>query len=88
MITLLIGDNSFEIERALRQITADFDGVVERIDGSSLQLAQLPDLLMGVSLFATARTVVIRDLGSNKAIWSVFGDWLPRISDDIHLVLV
>ncbi len=88
MITLLIGENSFEIERALRQITADFDGVIERIDGSSLQLAQLPDLLMGVSLFATARTVIIRDLGSNKAIWPVLGDWLPRISDDIHLVLV
>ncbi|MEI7918503.1 MAG: DNA polymerase III subunit delta [Candidatus Saccharibacteria bacterium] len=88
MITLLLGENSFEIERALRQITADFNGVVERIDGSTLQLAQLPDLLMGVSLFATARTVIIRDLGSNKAIWPVLGDWLPRISDDIHLVLV
>ncbi len=88
MITLLLGENSFEIERALRQITADFNGIVERIDGSTLQLAQLPDLLMGVSLFATARTVIIRDLGSNKAIWPVLGDWLPRISDDIHLVLV
>ena len=88
MITLLIGENSFEIERALRQITADFNGIVERIDGSTLQLAQLPDLLMGVSLFAIARTVIIRDLGSNKAIWPVLGDWLPRISDDIHLVLV
>ena len=88
MITFLIGENSFEIERALRQITADFNGIVERIDGSTLQLAQLPDLLMGVSLFATARTVIIRDLGSNKAIWPVLGDWLPRISDDIHLVLV
>ncbi len=88
MIKLLIGENSFEIERALRQITADFNGIVERIDGSTLQLAQLPDLLMGVSLFATARTVIIRDLGPNKAIWPVLGDWLPRISDDIHLVLV
>jgi len=48
----------------------------------------LPDILMGVSLFATARVVIIRNLSENKAIWAVFGDWLSKISDDIHLVLV
>lgn len=88
MITVLIGENSFEIERALVQITNSFNGDVEKIDGSDLQISQLPDILMGVSLFATARTVVIRDLSSNKSIWSVLGDWIPRISDDIHLILV
>jgi DNA polymerase-3 subunit delta len=88
MITLLIGENSFEIERALAQISDDFDGTVEKVNGSELQLAQLPDILMGVSLFATARVVVIRNLSENKAIWPVFGDWLSRISDDIHLVLI
>lgn len=88
MITLLLGENSFEIERAIAEITANFDGNVEKIDGSDLQLSQLPDILMGVSLFSTARTVIIRNLSENKSIWSVFGDWLPRISDDIHLVLV
>lgn len=88
MITLLAGDNSFEIERALAEITDGFDGVAEKIDGSSIQLAQLPDLLMGVSLFSAARLVVIRDLGQNRAIWSSFGDWLDKISDDIQLVLV
>lgn len=88
MITLITGENSFEIERALTGIADSFDGDVEKIDGSDLQLSQLPDILMGVSLFATARTVVIRGLSANKSIWTVFGDWLPRISDDIHLVLV
>jgi DNA polymerase III delta subunit len=88
MITLLVGENSFEVERALDEIQGGFDGNVEKIDGSELSLAQLPDILMGVSLFATARTVVIRNLSQNKAIWAVFGDWLPRISDDIHLILI
>lgn len=88
MLTLLIGDNTFEIQRALDKIAANFDGVVERIDGTGLQLSQLPDILMGISLFSTARTVIIRGLSENKAIWSVISDWLPRISDDIHLVLV
>lgn len=88
MITLLFGENSFEVERAIAEITANFDGNVEKIDGSDLQLSQLPDILMGVSLFSTARTVIIRNLSENKSIWSVFGDWISRISDDIHLVLV
>ena len=88
MITLLIGDNSFEIERALKKITGDFDGVVEKIDGADLKLSQLPDILMGVSLFSDARTVVVRSLSDNKSIWPILGDWLPKISDDIHLVLI
>jgi len=88
MITLLIGENSFEIERVLDEITNDFNGNIEKIDGSQLQLAQLPDILMGISLFDTARTVVIRNLSDNKSIWTVFGDWLPKLSSDIHLVLI
>jgi DNA polymerase III delta subunit len=88
MITLLTGDNSFEIERALKKIVGSFDGNAERFDGSNLQLSQLPDLLMGSSLFATARLVIIKDLGSNKSIWPLFGDWLNKVSDDVHLVLV
>lgn len=88
MITLLIGDNLFEIERALAEIRRDFDVEVEKFTGSELQLAQLPDILMGVSLFATKRLIVIRGLSENKTIWPVFGDWLLRISDDINLVLI
>lgn len=88
MITLLIGENSFEIEQALDKIKHDFTGTVEKIDGSQLQLSQLPDVLMGVSLFAVSRVVVIRGLSQNKSVWSVFGDWANKISDDIHLVLV
>jgi len=88
MITLLIGENSFEIDRALSAIISDFNGVVEKIEGSELQISQLPDILMGVSLFADKRLVIIRNLSENKLVWPVFGDWLPKISDDIQLVLI
>ena len=88
MITLLIGENSFEVERAINAIISDFDGNVEKIEGAELRLAQLPDILMGTSLFATQRVVIIRALSENKSIWSAIGDWLPKISDDIHLVLI
>jgi DNA polymerase-3 subunit delta len=87
MITVLIGENSFEIQRAMDTIISDFDGTVEKIDGSELSISQLPDILMGVSLFADKRLVIIRNLSENKLVWPVFGDWLPKISDDIQLVL-
>lgn len=88
MITVLSGENSFEVQQALQAIIRAFDGTVERIDGSELDLKQLPDLIMGGTLFADKRLVAIKQLSENKAIWPVFTDWLPRISDDIHLVLV
>lgn len=88
MITVISGDNSFEIERAVQIIADGFGGVAERIDGSALELKQIPDLLMGATLFADKRLVIIKSLSDNKDVWANFGDWLPRISDDIEVVLV
>jgi DNA polymerase III delta subunit len=88
MITLLTGDNSFEISEALRALVSSFDGRAEKIDGTTLELRDLPDLLMGSTLFAEKRLVIIRDLSQNSAVWDKLPEWLPRLSDDIHLVLV
>jgi len=88
MITLILGENSFEIDRELARMVAGFDGRAEKIDGSELELRQIPDLLMGASLFAEKRLVIIKNLSDNKAVWANFSDWLPRVSDDIQLVLV
>jgi DNA polymerase III delta subunit len=88
MITWLVGENSFEIREAIKALEADFNGTVERFDGSELSLAQLPDLLMGVSLFSTKRLVVITDIAQNSNLWEKLPDWLPRINDDIHVVFV
>jgi DNA polymerase-3 subunit delta len=88
MITVLVGDNSFEVSRALDVLRADFDGEAELIDGSELELRQLPDLLMGGTLFASKRLVIIKRLADNKIIWPVFDEWIGRVSDDVQLVLV
>jgi len=88
MITLLTGDNSFELNEALKRLIAAFDGRAERIDGSSLEFKNLPDLLMGGTLFADKRLVIIKDLSQNSSVWEKLPEWLPRISDDIQLVLV
>lgn len=88
MITLFTGDNSYEIEQDLAQLTAKFDGTTERYDGVELELSNLPDLLMGVSLFSEQRVVVVRGLSANKTVWEALPSWLDRLSDDIHLVLI
>ncbi len=88
MITLLTGDNSFELTRALDVLTAGFAGTAEKHDGSDLALPQLPDLLLGGTLFASERLVIIRELSANKQLWDVLPDWLERTSDDVHVVLV
>lgn len=88
MITLLTGNNDFEIRHNLGRIIDDFAGTAEVVDGSELEISQLPDLLAGVTLFASERLVVIKDLSSNKTVWGKLPEWLPRVSDDIHVVLV
>lgn len=88
MLTLLTGDNSFEINEMIRRLTDSFDGRAEKVDGSTLEFKNLPDLLMGGTLFAEKRLVILRDLSQNKSVWERLHEWLPRISDDIHLVLV
>ena len=88
MITLLMGENSYEIYQRLRQLEAEFQDTVERIDGAGLELHNLSDLISGTSLFHQKRMIVIRDLSSNKTLWEKLPDWLDRTSDDIHLVIV
>lgn len=88
MITLLTGENSFEVERKLAELAARFDGAVERFDGAELDIKNLPDLIAGATLFADKRLVVIKSLSENKSIWPVFDEWLSRVADTVQLVLV
>lgn len=88
MITVLTGENTFELQRAVDALVKAFPGTVERFDGADLELRQLPELLMGVTLFATERLVIIKGLSENASLWVTFGDWIARSSDAVHLVLV
>lgn len=88
VISVIAGENSFENERTLQRLIFEFDGTAEKIDGETLELKQLPDILMGMSLFAEKRLVIIKNMSVNKTLWSDFEAWIPRVSDDIHLVLL
>lgn len=88
MITLLHGENTFESSRALATIVAVYDGTAESVDGSVIDSVQLPDLLMGVTLFASNRLVIIKNVSENKTVWTDLIDWIPRVSSDVHVVFV
>jgi DNA polymerase III delta subunit len=88
MVTLLSGNNSFEISRRLDEIRAKFAGSPEIFDGETLSVADLPDLLIGISLFASQRLVIIKNASLNKDLWSALGGWVEKVSSDTHLVLV
>jgi DNA polymerase III delta subunit len=88
MITWLVGENSFEVHEAVKSIEASFSGVAERIDATELTLSQLPDLLMGISLFSEDRLVILKDISRNAALWEKLPEWLPRVSDTIQLVFI
>lgn len=88
MITVLTGENNFELTRALDSIVVSFAGTAEKFEGSDLDVSHLPDLFMGATLFADKRLVIIKNLSDNKSIWEMLPAWLARIGDDFHLVLV
>lgn len=88
MITVFVGDNTFEIERERRRVEAGFSGDVEKVDGATLELNRLPDLLAGGTLFSSERLVIVRNLSENPAAWTALGDWLERAAADIDLVLI
>jgi DNA polymerase-3 subunit delta len=88
MITVLTGENSYEIDVALRAIISSFKGRPERLDGASLELRQLPDLLMGGTLFSEERLIIIRGITENAALKSQLHEWLDRVDDSIHLILI
>lgn len=88
MIAWFIGENTFTIQQAVQSAITSFDGRPERIDGTTLELKNIPDLLMGGTLFAEKRLVIIKDLSQNSAVWEKFPEWIDRISDDIDLILI
>ena len=82
MIHLLLGDNSFLRDEAIRSLTGG--GAVERIDGSELAASSLPDIFAGQSLFSPERVIVIDGASQGEA-WDSLPVYLERGSDSTLL---
>ena len=89
MIILLTGGNSFAIREYINQLTSKYDeNAIDKRDGVDLSADNLPELLEGTSLFASQRLVILKEASANKQVWDALNDYLPRVSEDIELVLV
>lgn len=93
MVLLLSGDNTFairdivdqQIKNTRAKLGAD---AVSIVDANELNITDLPQLLLGASLFATERLVVIRDAAANKHVWEKFEELLPNVDEQTTVILV
>lgn len=89
MITLVYGPNTYAARQAVDAIVAKYDSsAIERRDGADITPDNLPNLFQGISLFATERVVVLKNAAQNKPLWEAIGEYLDRVPDEIHVVLV
>lgn len=89
MIYLVAGENAYEADRKVRELSAGFSGTVERYDGSVMTLEDLAGVMTGGSLFAAQRFVVVKGLATNKEVWTKLGEWTKEsANDDLTLVLI
>lgn len=93
MILLLTGDNTFairdvvdqQVKKARAKLGADG---ISTVDAAELKTEDLPQLLLGASLFATERLVVIRDAAANKIVWEKFEEILPNTDEQTTVILI
>ena len=88
MIHFFVGENTFAIAQAVHKLSASFGGEVVKVDGADISPSDIPNLLMGTTLFSDKRLVILRDASSNTLVWSTLPDWMTRLSDDVTLVII
>lgn len=89
MITLLTGDNTFEIEHALKKLRAvNNAATAEQYEAEDIQVNKLADILLGQTLFSSERVVVMYRPAENKELWDGLPAWLEKVDESLDLVLV
>lgn len=93
MIHFFFGSNQYQIKTALDELVRSTkskhgEHAVERVEGETLELRQLPDILQGATLFAPQRLVIVKGLSKNKPAWDALGDKLEQIPSSLQLVIV
>lgn len=74
MIKFFYGDDRVRAKKAIEKFldTTNY----EIIEGTDLNPADLPSIFLGNSLFATTRTILIRDFTANKPVYEKLPDYL------------
>lgn len=92
MIYFLYGANAYALRQQLTKLRTSFveqygNHGVESVDGESYDVARLPELLQGMSLFSAQRFVVLKQASSQKRLWELIGEWVDRIPAEITIVI-
>lgn len=88
MLTLLCGENDYELTKKVAQLKTDFVGQTERYDATDLTSERLADIFAGQSLFATERLVFIDAPSSYGELWQQLPAWAKRMNDQTTVVLI
>ena len=85
MIYLLIGENEFLKRERLSELVSPLGVEPERIDGDTLELGGLRELLQGQTLFSESRALIITDLSEGPA-WPSLSDMSAETDSLVILV--
>lgn len=93
MITVLCGENSFLLQRHLRQMVHDFvaeqsDMALEQLDGEEAEFDRMREALQSLPFLAAKKLVVLRNPSSNKQFVDAAEGLLADLSDTTDLIIV
>lgn len=93
MVSVLTGANQYALQAQLAEMKREFKklhgGVgIETYAAEQLEAGSLAALLGGATLFASQRLIIIKNLSLNKDLAEAFLNQMPRIPEEVHLVLV
>ena len=83
MIVLITGESQFRVDAAIAGVSDGADEVLH-YGGTALTLAALHEALLGVSMFAPKRVVIIDELSKQKDLWEA----LPDVYQDSETTVV
>ncbi|HMH31141.1 MAG TPA: DNA polymerase III subunit delta [Methylomirabilota bacterium] len=93
MIVTLNGENSFSLQRELRQLVADFEAehgdlALERLDGQEAGIDRIGEALTSLPFLASRKLVMLREPGANKQFAEQVGQLLGDVPDTTDVIIV
>lgn len=87
MIHLILGENAYKAEQELARLIEDkLD--VERIDATGLDESGLSNIMRGATLFASERTVIVKQLSEQKELLAKVVEWAEFMPNETALILM
>ena len=80
MIRIFYGDDRVA---AQKMVTRQLGEGYEAIEAENLTANDMPSLLLGVSLFAETRAILIKDLSSNKECWELLPKYVAECPHNV-----